>query len=83
MKFCKDCKHSRQVDDIGALYECLHPKAGWWEEPHLDLVTGRQTNGRAYYATMMRSQDTNPFALFGIYSRLCGPQARWFEPKED
>ena len=70
MKFCKDCKHCK----IGKIdrYECRHPNAGWWVEPSLDLATGEQDDGLAHAAMAMRRPG-----------KECGPEARWFEPKEE
>lgn len=69
MKFCKDCKHIAGVQ--GDNYEFAHCEAP--QNLTRDPVAGGMVAKHYTYCSIVRKEGVG----------RCGPDAAWFEPRED
>ena len=67
MKYCRDCKHKRWSMVGSEYYRCVAPQNGQHEDP----VTGKVILVKGYCKINRK------------FSRLCGPDASWFESKKE
>lgn len=73
-KFCKDCKHLAEIAaDYCPDYVCNFG--------NLDLVTGRRETIKAHEARKPQIGYQNSIG-FSPPQIPCGPEARYFEPKD-
>jgi hypothetical protein len=66
---CKDCRF--MLAPIGANWICTHPSS--WKEPETNFLTGAAIEGTQVFCVTARK---------GILKQRCGPEGRFWEPRE-